>query len=114
MGIEYRVESHTNPAFLKESQDRYCKWAWREIRWREVLDFLGINLAAIADNAISWWAESQVAAMRDLIRQLAEGDEGLLWDEDCKQRGLALQKDAGALLPFFDAYVEHGARIYVF
>lgn len=114
MGIDFRVQSHTNPEFLKESQEQYCKWEWRYIRWHDVLDFLDINLAALANSAISWWSESQVAAMRDLIKELAEGDEDLLWDEDRKQRGSALQKDAAALLQHFERYVENDARIYVF
>lgn len=114
MGIDFRIESPTDPEFLKGSPDQYCKWAWRNIRWTDVLEFLEINLALLSNGAINWWSESQVAAMRDLIKQLAEREENLLWDEDRRLRVASLQKDATLLLEHFDAYVAHGARIYVF
>jgi hypothetical protein len=97
-----------------ESPDQYCKWAWRGLAWRDILDFLEINLAALANTAICWWSESQVETMCGLIRQLVEGNEGLLWDEDRQKRAAALRGDAVRLLQFFESYVAHGARIYVF
>jgi len=114
MGIDYRVESLTHPTmFAIDSPEQYCKWAWRDIKWAPVLDFLDINLSLLTGCAIHWWAESQVAEMRDLIRQLAEGDENLLWDEERKAAGGSLRKDAQALLKHFDFYVAHDARIWV-
>ena len=114
MGIDFHVESPSDREFLKDSQDQYCKWAWRNINWAGVFDVLNIKLAVIGDSAINWWAESQVETMRNRIRQLAEGNEDFAYDADQQKRAATLQKDAALLLEHFDAYVAHGARIYVF
>lgn len=114
MGIDYMVASRTNTIAFAEEADVYCKWAWRNINWEPVLEFLEIRLDLLCSSSVNYWAECQVVDMRDKIKQLMDGDEALLWDEERRAEAEPLRPAASELLTWFNFYVENNARIIVF
>lgn len=112
MGIDYEIRSLTNPGMFEDPQNSYAKWAWEDIDWQKVLNFLHIDLARIYDHAIRYWAESQVEDMRDMIKGLAEGSMEF-YDEEHRSTAESLKGEAEKLLVHFNYYVSQKARIYV-
>lgn len=114
MGIDYMVASRTHTITFAEEADVYCKYAWRNIDWKPVLEFLEIRLDLLTSSSINYWAECQVSDMRDKIQQLVNGDPSLLWDEDRRTEAEPLRAAASELLVHFNFYVENNARILIF
>ena len=114
MGTDYMVVSRTHTIAFAEEADVYIKWAWRNIDWEPVLEFLEIHLDLLTTTSINYWAECQVVDMRDKIQQLVDGDPRLLWDENGRAEAEPLRPAAAELLVHFNFYVENNARILVF
>lgn len=115
MGIDYKVESLTERDYCESlGADAYPKYAWRNIDWRSVFDFLHINLDLLYDSAVNYWSECQVVDIHIHLMALKNKDAALLWNEIRVLQAEKLYEDALQLLIFFDDYVAHNARIYVF
>ena len=106
MGVQFEVESAKNPAFYAENDpNRYLKYAWRDIRWEQLFDTIGIDMSAYIyydDPAYNYRSPEDVEYMRDAIRVFVEEETNELRD------------DAAKLLEFFNYYVENGAHFTIF
>lgn len=123
MGIEFIIESLTNPNMYDENDNKiYLRYAWKDINWEFILcDVLNINLSVLYDNAINYWSLEQVIEMRNLIKNLYESPEQVLNNNyDVYDNNQLLSKvkeykdDIYKLLEFFEYYVENKAIIKVF
>ncbi len=112
MGVQIIVESTSNPSFYdRDDPKRYLKWAWRDIRWEDIFDMLGIDMSAhmyYDDPEYNYRSPEEVVAMRNAIQAFVECDEAT------NQRRDELHDDAVQLLAFFDYYVAHGAHIRLY
>ena len=116
MGIDLLAESDTLPTlFAKDDPNKYLKYAWMDIDWREIFDILHINLHALYDNHINYWAPCHVRDMRDEIKNFVDKTIWIPDDdhENMKEKMDLLHDDAVKLLKFFDFYVENNVKIHV-
>jgi hypothetical protein len=117
MGVQIVVESTSNPTFYaRDDPKRYLKWAWRDIRWEEIFDCIGIDMSAhmyYDDPEYNYRSPQEVVAMRNAIQAFVECDIPYC-DEATNQRRDELHNDAVQLLAFFDYYVAHGAHIRLY
>ena len=107
------VESRTQKIVFADESDAYCKYAWRNIDWEPVLEFLEIRLDLLMMSAINYWSECQVKDMRDMIQKLVDSDEGLLWNDERREEAGPLRHAATELLIWFNFYVENEARLLI-
>jgi hypothetical protein len=115
MGIDYKVVSLTDTDYeSKLGENVYLKYAWRDLDWRPVFDFLHINLDLLYDSSVNYWSECQVVDIRDHLIALINKDDALLMNLECLSHAENLRNNAVKLLHFFEDYVAHNARIYVF
>jgi len=115
MGIDYKVVSLTDTDYeSKLGENVYLKYAWREIDWQPVFDFLHINLDLLYDSSVNYWSECQVVDILDHLIALTNKDDSLLIDLNRHRDAEKLRQTAAKLLHFFEDYVAHNARIYIF
>lgn len=95
MGIDIYIFSETNKdLFTKPDPNRYGKWAWRDIDWKEICDLLDIPLTSNwYDNPNDYFCPEDVKDFRDRICKFVSSGSEQLHD------------DAVKLLEFFDYYV---------
>lgn len=118
MGVDFIVKSRKNPAmYAEDDPEQYLKYAWRNIRWVEILvDLLGFDMEPHLYYEYDNNREpSQVEDMRDHIRAMLGGTYHTIIYvdpteyEEMKKRFEVLREDAVRLLRYFDYYVENEA-----
>ena len=98
MGVDYSIESKTNPHLFADPSDSDIFWAWRDINWKPVMDFLDVEFPLIYEPKDPYLSELDVRRIRDDLERLVDLDT-------------ELRKDASALLEHFNFYAEHKAHI---
>ena len=111
MGVDYSIESKTNPQMFADPSDSDIFWAWRSINWRPVMDFLDVEFPLIYEPKDPYLSESDVERIRDDLQRIVDFDSDLLWDHERMTAAISLHADAAALLVHFNFYVQHKAHI---
>lgn len=118
MGIVFHVASKKNPAMYSiDDPNQYLKWAWRDIRWNEIFECIGIDMSpTIYYDSYDYNNRTfeEVRCMRNLIEIFTDKTFDIS-DESAEYQRLRdeLHDDAVKLLEFFDYYVENEAYITI-
>lgn len=115
MGVVYQVKSDSNPIMYAEDDPNiYLKYAWRDIRWVEIFEILGID----QDWHPHWYYEENPIRDKEEIRRIRDELEVFV----AKRGGLdkthpneveELHDDAVRLLEFFNYYVANDAYVVI-
>jgi hypothetical protein len=111
MGVDYSIESKTNPQLFADPSDSDIFWAWRGINWRPVMNFLDVEFPLIYEPMNPYLSESDMERIRDNLKRLVDLDPDLLWDDARMTEAVSLRTDAAALLVHFNFYIQHKAHI---
>jgi hypothetical protein len=124
MGIDYLVKSKINPnMYAEDDPNMWLKYALKNIEWIEILNLLNINLAALYDSAINYWASDQVKDMYEMIEGLDEDPYNLYgpWKKEELEphmikdieKAIKLKDDISVLKEYFEFLVANEAYIEV-
>ena len=73
MGIDFLVKFLDEGQELSTNKEHYLKYLWRDLKWREILGIVGIDLTRLYDNRINYWTSKQITDMYFYIKDLYYG-----------------------------------------
>jgi hypothetical protein len=115
MGIDFVVSSTIEPDYYVDKQEKYLKYAWRDLQWEKILELASIQLYLLYDHAINYWSVDQVSKMHERLKILYGSPESILPDDGgYVNDAIALREEIKQLIGFFEEYVEKKAIIEVF
>ena len=124
MGVDFIVESKTDCKWnqlQKETQNDYCKYAWRNIEWKTIFTLINFQISLLYGNDPNYWETSQLNGVLQNLKRLKNKDSRFTHDYDDENQSCANEREIDMLIPdieslikFFEEYVEKGCRIIVY
>lgn len=130
MGVYYYIRSESHPDlfidldsiidYLSESNHNPCianiREAWININWEPVMEYLGIDFRNIYEPADPYLSIAEIVNIRNRLQHMLEDEDDEVTPQSAEGRlGYnPMRNDVGALLQYFNFYVEHNAYIVRF
>jgi hypothetical protein len=116
MAIDYVVESQIEGNFYNdtENKERNLKWAWRNIKWKQIFDIIGFRIDGLYNNLINYWSLDQVNKIYVTLKILYNNPAMAVCCEEDLKTAEKMKPDILLLMKYFEKYVENKCVIIVF
>lgn len=123
MTIDIKVESKNNQKWneqQKKNGNCYCKYAWRNIEWKEIFEMIYFNITILYNNIPSYWETSHINTVLTNLKKLKNKDGYFIRyynEEETNERINRiniLSNHIEELISFFEDYVKNECIIKIY